>query len=260
MISLAVTGALVLLSAFGRLRHFGTYRSINRYLKENFDVNDLDFSGKTAYTDCFSHEWVMDNFSRKKHNKIGNWFQNQLLYSTLFTSLWFGIAVGVVGMLIGVLVVSSLLVLGFGLFIFFFGAIIAMGPGGPKYSEELLLDLNKIDKQRYSREDYPYVKIAVRSITQWTVLSLIIGGIFALSAPFGTLLFDVSGAIFLQFGDLVLWGPMFQLFGIFAPLGVIYIALVIPFIFIIIPLTLYILYKRIRYSSIFEMEQLHDKY
>jgi hypothetical protein len=225
-------------------------------LEENFDTSGFDLTGNTAYTDCFSHEWVVDKFSRVQHNKFGLWFQQQFLYSTLFTSLWFGIVMGVSAMLFGVLVLSSLLTLGWGIFIFFFGALIAMGPGGPKYAEELLLDLSKISKLELSREDYPFVKIALRSIGQWSALSLTIGTVFLVSSPFGTLLFDVLGGVIVNFGELFLWGPMFQLFDVFLPLGIIYIALVIPLIFIILPLFLYIIYKRVRYSSLFDMKKL----
>ncbi|MFW9850893.1 MAG: hypothetical protein ACFFF4_17335 [Candidatus Thorarchaeota archaeon] len=258
-VSLGVTGVILIISAFGRLRHIKSFLSINRYLKETFDVDGLDLTGNTAYTDCFSHEWVVDKFSKVQHNRFGLWFQQQFLYSTLFTSLWFGIVVGVSAMLFGILVISSFLTLGTGIFIFFFGALIAMGPGGPKYSEELLLDLNKISKLDLSREDYPFVKIALTSISQWTLFSCIIGAIFLISAPYGTLLFDVSGAFLVHFGELVLWGPMYQLFDIFLPLGIIYISLIIPFIFIIIPLFIYIIYKRIRFSSLFDMNQLPSR-
>ncbi|MFW9953944.1 MAG: hypothetical protein ACFFD3_05255 [Candidatus Thorarchaeota archaeon] len=254
-ISLAITGALVLLSAFGRLRYFPKYRIVSSYLRESFDVSNMDFSGNTAYPDCFSHDWVVDLFTKKRHGRLGNWFQRQLFYSTLFTSLWFGIIAGVSSILFGLLIVSALLAIGAGVVIFFFGAIIAMGPGGPKYSQELLLELYSLDRQKLSKEDYAFVKVAIRSVSQWTLLSLVIAIVFLLSAPFGTLLFDTIGIALLQFGEAILWGPMFNLFEVWAPLGVIYISLVAPFIFIIIPLVLYLIYRRTRYRSLFDVDE-----
>jgi hypothetical protein len=222
IVSLALTGAIVLISAFGRLRYFGRYWTLKRTLEDSFDVSDVELSGRTEYTNCFSHRWVIENMTRTKHGRIGGWFQSQLMYSTLLT------------------------LIGGALLVFFFGSIIAVGPGGPKYSEELLLALSALNQDEYQKGDYAYLRVALKSITVWTILSLIVGIAFLVSAPYGTLLFDLSGGAFLVFGDILLWGPMFSLFGVWPPLGILYISLVTPFIFMIIPLIFYLMYRRMR--------------
>jgi hypothetical protein len=246
IVSLALTGAIVLISAFGRLRYFGRYWTLKRTLEDSFDVSDVELSGRTEYTNCFSHRWVIENMTRTKHGRIGGWFQSQLMYSTLLTVLWFGILLGSFGILFGMFIVSALMLIGGALLVFFFGAIIAVGPGGPKYSEELLLALTALNQDEYQKGDYAYLRVALKSITVWTILSLIVGIAFLVSAPYGTLLFDLSGGAFLVFGDILLWGPMFSLFGVWPPLGILYISLVTPFIFMIIPLIFYLMYRRMR--------------
>ncbi|MHA1965312.1 MAG: hypothetical protein ACW97G_12085 [Candidatus Thorarchaeota archaeon] len=195
---------------------------MKRTLEDSFDVSDVELSGRTEYTNCFSHRWVIENMTRTKHGRIGGWFQSQLMYSTLLT------------------------LIGGALLVFFFGSIIAVGPGGPKYSEELLLALSALNQDEYQKGDYAYLRVALKSITVWTILSLIVGIAFLVSAPYGTLLFDLSGGAFLVFGDILLWGPMFSLFGVWPPLGILYISLVTPFIFMIIPLIFYLMYRRMR--------------
>lgn len=247
IVSLALTGAIVLISAFGRLRYFGKYWTLKRTLEGSFDVSDIDISGRTEYANCFSQQWVIENMTRTKHGRIGDWFQRQMMYSTLITIVWFGILIGSIGLLFGLFIVSALLLVGGALLIFFFGSLIAVGPGGPKYSEELLLALTALNQDEYQKGDYAFLRVALKSVTLWTTVSFIIGGTFIVSAPYGTLLFDIIGDVFLTFGDALLWGPMFVLFGVWPPLGILYVSLVTPFIFLIIPLIFYIMYRRLRY-------------
>ncbi|MGY5856159.1 MAG: hypothetical protein RTS72_06115, partial [Candidatus Thorarchaeota archaeon] len=189
-----------------------------------------------------------ENMTRTKHGRIGGWFQNQMMYSTLITVLWFGIIIGSLGFLFGLFIVSALRLVGGALIIFFFGSLIAVGPGGPKYAEELLLALTALNQDEYQKGDYAFLRVALKSITLWTILSFIIGGTFLISAPYGTLLFDTVGGAFLVFGDVLLWGPMFVLLEVWPPIGILYISLVTPFIFLIIPLIFYLMYRRLKYG------------
>lgn len=243
-----MTGAIVVISALGRLRYFKTYLTLKGTLEDSFEVSDVDVSGRTEYANCFSHKWVIENMTRTKHGRIGGWFQNQMMYSTLITVLWFGIMIGSLGFLFGLLIVSALRLVGGALIIFFFGSLIAVGPGGPKYAEELLLALTALNQDEYQKGDYAFLRVALKSITLWTVLSFIIGGTFLISAPYGTLLFDTVGGAFLVFGDVLLWGPMFVLLEVWPPIGILYISLVTPFIFLIIPLIFYLMYRRLKYG------------
>jgi hypothetical protein len=245
---MALGGVLLVMAAFSRLRKFGHYRVLRSTIESQFDLSDLDLSGRTEYSDCFSHSWYVDYMRLKRHGRLGEWFQRQMMDRTETTYLWFAVILGSSAAIIGYLMLSLFRVLFAGLFVLLFTLILAVGSGGASISEQLLAALLKIKPTEYRRDDYPYVRIAMRQIMTWNLPTLVIGLILLVSAPFGTLLFDLLGTGIMVFGETFLWGPTFALFNIWAPLGVAYISLVIPFIFIIVPLGFYTAYETIRYK------------
>lgn len=247
-IILALSGILLVMSALLRLRKVGQFRSLGKTLEKKFDVKGLDLSGRTDYSDCFSHDWYIRYMTGTQHGRIGEWFQRQLMDRTIATFLWFGVILGSAASLIGLLLFSSLRLLQVGALVLFFALLLIMGSGGVSISEQLLTALLRAKQEEYRRDDYAYVTVAIRTIMTWGLFSLVVGAVFLVSAPFDTLLFDVLGTGIMLFGDALLWGPMLALFVVWAPLGVIYISLVIPFIFIIIPVAIYSAYRRIRYG------------
>jgi hypothetical protein len=247
-IILALSGVLLVASSFSRLRRYGRYKVLKATLEKQFDVSGLDLSGRTEYSSCYSHSWYIENIRASKHGRIGDWFQRQLFDRTIATLLWFGMVLGSAAAIVGILLISSIRLLQAGLLVLFFAFILVIGSSGVNVSEELFAALLKIKQEEYRRDDYPYVRMGMRIIMTWTMFSLIIGVVFLISAPFDTLLFDLVGTGIVLFGDALLWGPMFALFKGWAPLGLVYIALAVPFIFIIIPLAFYTLYQRVRYG------------
>jgi len=243
-------------SALLRLRKFGKFGALSATLREEFDVKDLDLSGRTEYADCFSHDWYIRHMTGTQHGRIGEWFQRQMMDRTIATFLWFGVILGSAAALIGMLIFSSLRLLQAGFLILFFAGLLIMGSGGVNISEQLLSALLQAKQEEYRRDDYPYVMIGIRTITTWSLFSLAVGVVFLLSAPFDTLLFDVLGTGIMMFGNALLWGPMLSLFMVWAPLGIIYISLAIPFTFIIVPLAFYSAYRRIRYGRALQHDTL----
>ncbi|RDE17764.1 MAG: hypothetical protein C4K49_01315 [Candidatus Thorarchaeota archaeon] len=249
MIILALSGIILVISALLRLRKVGKFRSLGKTIEGKFDVKGLDLSGRTEYADCFSHDWYIRHMTGTQHGRMGEWFQRQMMERTIATFLWFGVLLGCSAMLIGLLVFSSLRLLQVGALVLFFAVLLVIGSGGVNVSEQLLAALLQAKPDEYRRDDYAYVRISIRTIMTWSLFCLAVGIVFLVSAPFDTLLFDVLGTGIMLFGDAVLWGPMLRLFLVWAPLGVIYISLVVPFIFIIVPLVIYSAYRRIRYGS-----------
>ncbi|RDE11990.1 MAG: hypothetical protein C4K47_09165 [Candidatus Thorarchaeota archaeon] len=245
---LALSGVLLIMSALFRLRRFGRYKVLRTTLENQFDVSNLDLSGRTEYSNCFSHQWYIDIMRTTKHGRIGEWFQRQMTDRTIATFLWFAVLLGSAAMILGMVLISSIRLLQAGLLVLLFTLIVMVGSGGVNISEELLIALLRIKQDEYRRDDYPYVRIGMRTIVTWSVFCLVVGIVFLISAPFNSLLLDLVGTGVVLFGDAVLWGPMFSLFNVWAPLGVVYISLVVPFIFIIIPVTIYMLYQRIRFG------------
>lgn len=239
----------MVVSALLRLRSAGKYRALRATLEKKFDVSGLDLSGRTEYSDCFSHDWYVKYMIGTQHGRLGEWFQRQMMDRTVATFLWFSMILGSAAMIFGLLLFSSLRLLQAGFVVLFFAALLIIGSGGVNISEHLLGALLRIKEEEYRRDDYPYMRIAMRTIMTWGVFSLFVGIVFLASAPFDTLLLDVVGGAIMLFGNAFLWGPMLTLFEVWAPLGVLYISLVVPFIFIIIPLAIYSLYQRIRYGK-----------
>jgi hypothetical protein len=228
------------------MRKFGLYQNLKKNLENSYDVGDMDLSGRTKYTNCISHQFVIDTMTKTKHGRLGSWFQRQFMYSTLMTSIVFGIVAGLISVFIGLFIVSSVLIAGGGIAVLFFGVLLAVGPGGPKFSETLLGELMNLKSDELGREDYPYVRIAMNSVTSWTTFAMIVGFVFLVSAPWAGPLSELVVGSLAMFGESVLWSPMVWLMQIWPPFGAVYISLMIPFIFIIIPGTLYFGINRIR--------------
>jgi len=112
---LAISGTLLIISALLRLRKFGQYRTLSASLQGKFDVKGLDLSGRTEYSDCFSHEWYVQHMTRTQHGRIGDWFQRQMMDRTIATFLWFGVLLGAAGGLSGLFLFLSLRLLQAGL-------------------------------------------------------------------------------------------------------------------------------------------------
>lgn len=234
-ISLAFSGILILLVALWRARNIKTYFEFRRKFEDTFDVQDIDLSGETEYTHCFSHEWVRDNIVRKKHSRFGNTLQDHLTYNTLAATIWIGLFVGAISLIIGVFLVQSLVVIGSAVFVIMFGALIALGPGDPKVSDELLQALQKTEFDKLNKEDYSYVALAVTSIRKWLIISGFIGVAFLMLAPIGDLVPWFLGFVIATFTNYLIWIPTNAIAKFSLPLALIYMASVLPILMYFVP-------------------------
>ena len=243
-ISLAFSGILILLVTLWRARNFKAYSEFRMKFEDTFDVQDIDLSGETEYTHCFSHEWVRDNVVKKKHSKLGIVIQDHLTYNTLAAGIWIGLFVGIVSLIIGVLLVHSLVAIGSAVFVIMFGALIALGPGDPKVSDELLQALQKIEFEMLNKEDYSYVALAVTSIRKWLIISGVIGVAFLTLAPVGDLLPWFLAYAIATFTNYVIWGPTHAIAEFSLPLALIYMASVLPILMYVVPKLIRIAIKK----------------
>jgi len=245
-ISVAATGALIVLTAVWRARNIRSYRKFQENLEMTVDVANLDLSGQTEYTNCYSHQWVIENMYLKKHSRIGRSFQEQLMEDTLVTVLWFGLALGLVSMFIGVFLISSLLVVGSAVGVFAAGALIIVGPGSPRDSEELLAALIEVGPSQLCREDYPYVRIAVASMVRWTVFTFTIGIAFLMVSPWADMFPEIVALVISAFTENLLYTPALILSEIWVPLAFVYMATAIPLFLVIVPKIVLDVLKRMR--------------
>ena len=187
-LGLLVTGSFILLVTFYRLRKVGKQNRLEVQIQERYDVSGLDLSGNTSYVSCYSHSWVMDNITRRSHSRIGAMLQDHLANNTLLAGIWIGFAVSISSMLLTLLLVESLRSIGTVIIIFFAGMLIAMGPGGPRYAENLLDAVMQNDIDELNPQDYVYVKIANDTIKRSAVVNVILASGFLLISPWGDLL------------------------------------------------------------------------
>ncbi|TFG33850.1 hypothetical protein EU527_06365 [Candidatus Thorarchaeota archaeon] len=187
-IGLFITGLFIFIVTLYRLRKVKQHHRLEELIRERYDVSSLDLSGSTQYVDCYSHNWVIDNISRKTHSKIGSKFQDLLANNTLIAGIWVGLLVSISSMLMVFLLLESLRSIGTVIIIFGAGMLIAIGPGGPRYAENLLDAIMQNSIDELNTHDYVYVKIANDTIKRSIIVNVIFASVFLLISPWGDLL------------------------------------------------------------------------
>lgn len=187
-IGLLITGVFILLVTLFRLRKVRSHRELQHQLQEAYEVSNLDTSGNTRYVSCFSHNWVIDNITKKSHSRLGAMLQDHLANNTLFAGMWIGIIVGISSLLITLLLIESLRAIGTVVVIFVIGFMIALGSGGPRYSESLLDAVMKKEVSELVAKDFVYVKIANDTIKRSVIINATLALLFILIAPWGEML------------------------------------------------------------------------
>jgi len=226
-IGLLVTGMFILVFTLYRVKKITNHRRLQENLQETYDVSNLDHSGNTQYASCYSHEWVMDNITRKSHSKIGAMFQDHLANNTLFAAIWIGFIVGISSLVITLLLVQSLRTIGTVVVIFILGILIVMGPGGPRYSESLLDAVLQKEIDDLNAQDFVYVKIANDTIMKSVIVNVSLGLLFILVSPWGDMLPGLLAQGIAIVTVVLIWEPAVVLFDINFVLALLYIAAII---------------------------------
>ncbi|MGQ4871417.1 MAG: hypothetical protein ACP6IT_06235 [Candidatus Thorarchaeota archaeon] len=243
-IAFVATGCLILAVTLLRLRRLRQYKAIAKDLERRFNVADLDLSGETQYTDCFSHEWVINNISRRRYGRVSRGIQNFMSDNTLVGSLLMGVVVGAAAVIIGLLFIKSVSTLGAAVGVFFVGALVAMGPSGPRLSEQLLVAISKAPPDSIRKEDYVYVRLAIDSITGWERTALLLGVAFIIISPWADL---VPGAIAFGIATLasrLILEPAQAIAAVNFPLAFLYMVGMVVILFYYVPRTLLRLVRR----------------
>jgi len=223
-----VVGAAIVLLVLVRARRLRRLSTVKTKLEAAFDLSGLDFSGRTEYAGCLSHQWALDNLYYKKHGRVGSHLQDQLRDNTLVAFMLLALVLGCSAVIMGLLIVGSVVALGGAALVIFVGVLIAVGPGEPRTSEEFLDHLGMVTFADLSREDYVYVRIAVRSARRWILISAATGLAFLVMSPWGEALPDVAGAFVAASVGYLILGPALALASISMVLSILYMALAIP--------------------------------
>ncbi|MBY8996265.1 MAG: hypothetical protein KGD60_00940 [Candidatus Thorarchaeota archaeon] len=228
-IGLLITGSFILIVTLYRLRNVRQHRGLQHQIQEAYDVSSLDVSGNTRYASCYSHTWVMDNITRKSHSRIGAMLQDHLANNTLLAGMWIGLIVGTSSMLLTLLLVQSLRTIGTVIVIFVVGALIALGPGGPRYSENLLDAVVKNQIEDLNAQDFVYVKIANDTIQRAVIVNVVLASVFIIIAPWGDMLPTLLAQGIAIFTVNLIWEPAFFLLNVHIAFALFYIAAIIGF-------------------------------
>ena len=226
-IGLIITGSFILLVTLYRVRNVSQYRGLEHKLKDTHDVANLDLSGNTRYASCFSHQWVIDNITKRSHSRLGAMLQDHLANNTLLAGIWIGLIVGTSSMLLTMIFVQSLRAIGTVIVIFILGVMIALGPGGPRYSESLLDAVMKQDFDQLNAQDYVYVKISNDTIKRAVMINLVLATVFIGISPWGDMLPIWLAQVIAFFTVNVIWNPAEVLMGINVGVALFYIGAII---------------------------------
>jgi hypothetical protein len=226
-IGLFVTGVFILVVTLYRMRKIKKHRTLQDELQESYDVTGLDVSGNTRYVSCFSHKWVIENISKQSHSRFGAMLQEHLANSTLVAGIWIAFIVGISSMLITFLLVQSLRAIGTVIIIFAIGIMIALGPSGPRYSEELLDAVMANEIEELNAQDYVYVRISNDTIRRSVVMNMSFSLLFIVLAPWGDLVPNFVAQVIAFVTVHLIWNPASFLMAISIAAALFYIAALI---------------------------------
>ena len=206
-IALLVTGLFILLFTMFRLRKYREYQELQNQLSKTYDVTRLDLNGDTQYASCFSHDWVMKNITKKSHSRLGSILQDYLADSTLIAGMGIGFVIFISSILLTLLFVESLRAVGSIIFIFLVGVLVAVGPGDPRYAENLLDAVLENEKKELNAQDFVYVKIANETIKRFAILNIIIAALLIAISPWGDMLPYLLAQGIALFTAKIIWEP-----------------------------------------------------
>ncbi|MGY5865287.1 MAG: hypothetical protein RTV41_11850 [Candidatus Thorarchaeota archaeon] len=223
-IGLLVTGVFILVVTLYRMRKLRSHRQLQHQLDDTYDVTGLDLSGNTRYSSCYSHTWVMDNITKSSHGRFGAMLQDHLANNTLLAGMWIGLVVGLSSMLLTFLLVQSLRAIGTVIVIFIVGFMIAVGPSGPRHSEELLDAVNENEIDELNAQDFVYVKIANDTIKKSVLVNVILAALFIVVAPWGPMLPSFLAQVVAIITVNLIWEPALILLEFHIAAALVYIA------------------------------------
>ncbi|MCF2136520.1 MAG: hypothetical protein K9W43_04685 [Candidatus Thorarchaeota archaeon] len=250
LVELAITffamGLLIIVYTAHNIMKLRQYSEFETKLADAFDTTDLDLTGETAYVRCISHEWAMDNISRRKYGKFSKKFHELMTDNTLFGAMLVGIFAGTSSILIGLSFVEGSSVLGASLGVILIGIVVLIGPGDPKVSSTFLDDLMKTDMQNLCKEDYVYVHLAVNSITEWLKITAIIGAVFIIISPWAEMVPTILAGSLTFVVTTMIFNPALAIAAVNFPLAFLYMTMMAVLLFYFIPRTII---RRIRHTT-----------
>ena len=235
VLTLFFTGVIIVAATLRRYHQTAGHIRLQERMEGFFDTSDMDLSGKTEYTGCFSHAWVTENVIRTPQGRLGRYLQELLMDKTLFAIMGIGIVLSLSLLIVVAFFTASLIAFGPAAIVFLVGALVIMGPGEAKTSELLLAKVSEQKFSQLNQGDYVYVSLAVRSIVRWLRISGLIGISFIVISPLGVDLPEKLAWLVATFSSTLLFDPALVANDLWFPLAFFYLISMSVLLIYIIP-------------------------
>lgn len=246
ILTLFFIGVIIVAATLRRYHRTVGHIRLQEKMECFFNTADIDLSGKTEYTDCFSHAWVTENVIRTPHGRLGSHLQELLRDKTLFAMMGIGIGLSLSLLIVVVFFMASLIAFGPAAIVFLVGALVIVGPGEAKMSELLLAKVSEQEFSQMNQEDYVYVSLAVRSIGRWLRISGLIGISFIVISPLGENLPAKLAWLVAIFSNTLLFDPALVANDLWFPLAFFYLISMSVLLIYIIPKVIIALLRKLR--------------
>ncbi|MEM2142222.1 MAG: hypothetical protein QXS20_01455 [Candidatus Thorarchaeota archaeon] len=231
----ALTGVLLVVRTLFRARRLSRTSKLKHLLESRIDVSRVDTSGNGEYVRCLSHQWMIDRTVYRYEGRFTAKILGLLRDRTFVSFLAIGLMLGWSAMILGALMVDAISLMGGGLLFLVVGGLVALGPDEARLCEEYLDDLNTVAIERLNEEDYVYLVLAIRQVRKWTLSSALIGMVMIAMAPYADSILPALSVLLSSVVVLIVVGPALALLDLSVILSVVYIAVLTPLIFLLLP-------------------------
>lgn len=229
-----IGGLLVLglLSLGIALHWFRKVNQLDRFLAPLAEsIGEPDISGKTKYTNCGSHQWLMKNVIHGDYLKSAEGFRNFMMNRTLTGTLVLGMILGLIPVIAVYLLFQSYQLIGTSLILVVLSVFIVLGPGDLEVSVQLVRWQTEQEYSALDMGDLAYARISQKAMKNWIMKLSVIGVICFILSPWGESIMPALAFVFTLFVGFVY-------VNIFLPVSLFSMPLALMIFFTIIPLVL----------------------
>lgn len=222
-------------------------KEVNLFIEDmKLEHGNPDISGKTQYTDCKSHRWVIRNVVVGDYSKAGEGFRNFMMNRTLIGTLVLSTFLGLIPVIIVYFLFQSFNLIGVSLVLIFIAVYIVRSPGNVEISNRLVRYLTKDEETEITLGDIAYATISQRTMESWRTKLVLLGMGSVILAPWGEQIPVAVIWVFTQFIGWLYLSIFVTLSPISMPLALVLYIAAAPAIFSVIYLTVRLITGRYR--------------
>jgi len=248
-----MTGGLFVLGLLSlgiALNWFRKAHQLDRFLAPLAkSVGEPDISGKTKYTNCGSHQWLMKNVIHGNYLKSAEGFRNFMMNRTLTGTLLLGMILGLIPVIAVYLLFQSYQLIGTSLILVVLSVFIILGPGDLEISEQLIQWQTEQQYTALDTGDLAYARISQKTMKNWIAKLSIIGVMCIVIAPWGESILPAFAFVISLFIGFV-YANIFLPFSLYSmPLALMVFFTFIPLVLSLIIIGLRVAHKKTQTDS-----------